>query len=184
MNWNSFHVLDLFIRMTINSKWVVFDQQRDQGKEFHSTEAFRIQADGASDILKMWLPRSITQVFTSRRPTKIKDSGEMPTGRKSHGPEYISLARTWSRGFYLTAREAGKWSPAFPGGKGTRFVVQLARVPCGPGGALGAPGGGDWAPWHLEWVLLGPVVFHFVTLELSPYWTIKMHSMGQFSNFK
>lgn len=143
MNWNSFHVLDLFIRMTLNSKSVVFDQQQNQGKEFHSTEAFRIQTDGASDILKMWLPRSITQVFTSRRPTKIKDSGEMPAGRKSHWPEYISLARTWSCGFYLTAGEAGKWSPACLGGKGARFVVQLARVPCGPGGALGAPGGGD-----------------------------------------
>ena len=28
------------------------------------------------------------------------------------------------------------------------------------------------------------MVFHFVTLELSPYWTIKIYSMGQFSNFK
>ena len=47
MNWNSFHVLDLFIRMTLNSKSAVFDQQRNQGKEFHSTEDFRIQTDGA-----------------------------------------------------------------------------------------------------------------------------------------
>ena len=129
MNWNSFHVLDLFIRMTLNSKSAVFDQQRNQGKEFHSTEDFRIQADGAWDILKMWLPRSITQVFTSRRLTKIKDSGETPTGGKSHWPEYISLARTWLGGFYLTAREAGEWSLACPGGKGARFVEQLGRVP-------------------------------------------------------
>ena len=132
MNWNSFHVLDLFIRMTLNSKSVVFDQQQNQGKEFHSTEAFRIQTDGASDILKMWLPRSITQVFTSRRPTKIKDSGEMPAGRKSHWPEYISLARTWSCGFYLTAGEAGIYSLAVGRerrGNGFVYYVVIPAIP-------------------------------------------------------
>lgn len=48
------------VRVTLNTKSVVFGQWQGMGKGFCSTQAFRIQADGASAILKMRLPRSIT----------------------------------------------------------------------------------------------------------------------------
>lgn len=120
-------MLGLFVRMALNTKLNVFYQWQDGARgSLHSV--LKVQADGDSSSLNERLPRSVTIDVSTQETDGCERQWRIAQEllKVRNHTFYWSAPVTW---LYFSAEEAGSWSLACPGGKGTGFGGQPARVP-------------------------------------------------------
>lgn len=184
MNWNSFHVLDLFIKDDSQQQISCVRPAEEPGE--------RVSFQWGLQNPGWWSLRHSQDVASKINHPSIhiqetdKDKRQWRNARWSE----VTLARihligqnlvTW---LLLNCKGGWEMEPSLPRRKGSQVCCAASQSPlwarrgfgCTRRGWLSTTASRVGAAWAM--------VFHFVTLELSLHWTIKIHSMGQFSNFK